>query len=146
MTTPFFLFLPIIFPLWCALGTDKLLHLLEERREKFLEWPIGRDSYNDSPHENWISEGVTKCKNGRKNNCDPWNLFGQSFAIHVTKHRLGMAAIHKQLKEKFGVAKSILIHCWAWQWQYYKRCGSQHCPIVLLMSGPEPVLTIFREA
>ena len=40
------------------------------------------------------------------------------FAIPVTKHRLGMAAIHKQWKEMFGVANSILIHCWAWPLQY----------------------------
>ena len=41
-----------------------------------------------------------------------------SFVKHVTKHRMGMAAIHKQWKEKFGVANSILIHCWAWPLQY----------------------------
>ena len=41
-----------------------------------------------------------------------------SFAIPVTKHRLGMAAIHKQWKEKFGVANSIPIHCRAWVLQY----------------------------
>ena len=32
-----------------------------------------------------------------------------SFAKPVTKQRMGLAAIHKQWKEKFGVAKSILI-------------------------------------
>ena len=41
-----------------------------------------------------------------------------SFANPVTKHRMGMAAIHKQWKEKFGVANSILIHCCAWPLQY----------------------------
>ena len=41
-----------------------------------------------------------------------------SFAKPVTKHRMGMAAIHKPWKEKFGVANSILIHCWAWPLQY----------------------------
>ena len=41
-----------------------------------------------------------------------------SFAKPVTKHRMGMAAIHKQWKKKFGVANSILIHCWAWPLQY----------------------------
>ena len=30
-----------------------------------------------------------------------------SFAKPVTKHRMGMAAIHKPWKEKFGVANSI---------------------------------------
>ena len=41
-----------------------------------------------------------------------------SFAKPVTKHRMGMAAIHKQWKEKFGVANLILIHCWEWPLQY----------------------------
>ena len=41
-----------------------------------------------------------------------------NFAKPVTKQRMGLAAIHKQWKEKFGVANSILIHCLAWPLQY----------------------------
>ena len=47
--------------------------------EKFLEWPIDRDSCNYSSHGNWVSEGVSKCKNGRKENCSLWDLFGYMF-------------------------------------------------------------------
>ena len=58
-----------------------------------------------------FQKGCTNVKMEGKRPLPNKTCLAMSFAIPLTKHRLGMAAIHKQWKEKFGVANSILIHC-----------------------------------